>query len=97
MKFQSRLIGRAIKIVLAPDPAAPVAVPEETLVLEYSIDCDLCGQHTVRLAGHHLRALRNLLVETIDLHPGLCGEDSGIEVASRLSFSGKTGGDPSVN
>ena len=51
----------------------------------------------MRLAGHHLRALRNLLIEFIDLHPTLCGEESGIEVVNRLQFEGRGGGDPTLN
>lgn len=94
MKFHSRLLGRAIKIVLPPRTNAPAA---EVLLLEVEIDCEQCGQHQVRFAGHHLRALRNLLVETIDLHPTLCGDEAGIEVAQRLQFDGTPPRDPSMN
>ena len=94
MKFHSRLTGRSIKIVLTPEGTAP---PPEMLLLEIDIDCEQCGQHSLRLAGHHLRALRNLLVETIDLHPTLGGDESGIEVVKRLQFDGTAPGDPTVN
>ena len=94
MKFRSRLIGRSIKIVLAPEGIEP---PPEALVLEIEIDCEMCGAHAVRIAGHHLRALRNLLLETIDLHPTLCGDEAGIEVAARLQFDGKPPSDPNMN
>ena len=97
MKFESRLLGRSTKITLPPDPDHPSAPPDETLFLEYTIDCQICGTHTVLLAGHHLRALRNLLIETIDRDPGLCGEESGIEVVQRLQFGGTPPSDPNVN
>ena len=93
-KYQSRLPGRAIKIVLPEKDGEP---PAETLVVEVLIDCPQCGQHQVRFAGHHLRALRNLIMEFIDLHPTLCGEESGIEVIDRLQFGGQGGGDPTLN
>lgn len=94
MISQSRLRGQATKIVLATPPGAPEAA---LLLVEVAIDCPECGQHVVRFAGHHLRALRNLLVEFIDLHPDLCGDESGIEVLSRLQFEGRGGGDPTAN
>ena len=94
MKFHSRLIGRSTKIELTPDPGQPPAV---ILLLDVEIDCEQCGQHHVRFAGHHLRALRNLLVETIDRHPELCGDEAGIEVAQRLQFEGTPPQDPSSN
>jgi hypothetical protein len=94
MKMESRLTGRFIKIELAPEGTAP---PPAVLIVEYSIDCPECGQHTVRLAGHHARALRNLLIEAIDLHPELCGEESGIEVVERLQFGLTPPKDPGRN
>ena len=95
MKFHSRLIGRSTKIELSQD--APGQPPAVILLLDVEIDCEQCGQHHVRFAGHHLRALRNLLVETIDRDPELCGDEAGIEVAQRLQFGGAVPKDPSAN
>lgn len=93
-KFQARLTGTATKITLPARAGEPEA---ETLVVEVAIDCPQCGQHRVRFAGHHLRALRDLFIEFIDLHPTLTGEDAGIEVVNRLQFGGQGGSDPSLN
>ena len=65
--------------------------------MEFTIECEICGHHRVKIAGHHLRALRNLIIETIDLHPTLCGEESGIEVVKRLQWGGSPPEDPTLN
>ena len=43
------------------------------LVLEFSIDCDLCGQTEGIFYGHHLRTLHKVLEQAIAAHPELCG------------------------
>lgn len=93
-KYQARLTGQAIKITLPAMDGEPAA---ETLIVEVAIDCPQCGSHRVRFAGHHLRALRDLFIEFIDLHPTLTGEEAGIEVVNRLQFGGQGGSDPSMN
>ena len=87
---KSHLVGRAILIT---HPEAP----GKLLVVEIDIDCPDCGQQTIKVVGHHLKALRNLLMEFIDLHPDLTGDDAGIEVLNRINFSGSSTPDPSRN
>ena len=90
MKIQSTVTGRAILIQLPDDP-------EEMLIVEIEIECPSCGQHAIRLAGHHLRAIRNLLMEFVDLHPNLCGDEAGMKVLNRMKFAGSAPSDPNVN
>lgn len=87
--IQSRLKGQAVKVTF-PDG-------QERLVVEIALDCPECGQHTIRLAGHHLRAIRNLLIEFIDLHPTLCGDEHTLKVLRRETFGGTAPADPSTN
>lgn len=79
--------------------ATKVTLPdgEEFLVIDLAIDCPVCGSYTIRLAGHHLRMIRDALIEMIDLHPHLTGKDDEIAVLSRLRFGGKYPGDPNNN
>ena len=44
---------------------------ETFLVAEVSISCDVCGEHTVLFAGHHLRPIVALLQEFIEAAPEL--------------------------
>lgn len=88
--IKSSLIGRSV-IVEFPDS------PEKLLIVEVEIDCPSCGQHLVRFAGHHLRALRNLLVEIIDLHPELVGDEAGLDVIKRMTFKGTSTPRPEDN
>lgn len=44
------------------------------LVQEILIDCVGCGVTTIRILGHHVRAVHALLAETIAAEPDLCGE-----------------------
>jgi hypothetical protein len=85
---QARTTGTATMIQLATG--------EQLLVVEIAIACDHCGTHTVRFAGHHLRAIRDLLIEFIDLHPGLTGQDSDTRTIERLQLGGRVG-DPTQN
>lgn len=86
---KSRLLGRAVLLEQGEHRA---------LIAEVAIDCPDCGQFVVRFAGHHLRALRNLLTEWVDEFPDLCGNEAGLEVLRRETerFSGG-GGDPNNN
>lgn len=88
--LKSHTTGRAIVIEL-PD------THERILVVEIELDCPSCGRHTVRFAGHHLRVIRNLVTEFIDLHPDLVGDEAGLEVLKRLTFSGTPPRDPLDN
>jgi len=89
-KIESRVRGEAIKATF-PDG-------QEVLYVQLHIDCPECGQHTVRFAGHHLRVLRNLFIEFIDLHPELCGDESSIQTTEKFADeSGGATGDPTLN
>lgn len=92
---QATIRGQAIKVQFAP--LAPNEPPVETLFVDIAIECPDCGTHQVRFAGHHLRTLRNLLIEFIDLHPTLCGEEEKSTVRERLEYSGQPPQDPSAN
>ena len=63
------------------------------LLVDIAIDCPVCGQHTVRFAGHHLRAIRNFLTSTIDEYPDLTLKDGDVHTLERLEFTGP-GNDP---
>lgn len=62
---------------------------EELLLVEIAIDCPGCGQYTIPIAGHHLRMVRDALVQMIDLHPTLTGTDDAVKVIERLQFAGR--------
>jgi len=85
---QSRTIVRGIKIEL-PSGAA-------TLVIDLEIDCPICGQHSVRIAGHHARAIRQGLMDLIDLYPELTGKSATLLEQARYTL-GEPPTDPSVN
>lgn len=91
-KIQSRLTGKAI---LVSHPAHPDIAP--VMLVEVDIDCPICGEQHIQIAGHHMRALRDLLVEFIDAHPNLRGEETGIEVVNRLTFEGTASPAPEDN
>ncbi len=84
-KLESHLTGKAI--------VAHLANEERILIVQIEIDCPGCGQQQFWVAGHHLRALRNMLVEFIDLHPDLTGDEAGMKVINRMQFTGQ-GNDP---
>lgn len=90
------IIGRSVVITLAEtdDQGQPI----QALVQEIEIDCEGCGRHLVRFAGHHLRAIRNLLLQTIDQFPELCGDEAGLKLKEKLEYTIPAGPkDPSVN
>lgn len=70
---------------------------QEFLIVEIAIDCPACGQITIRLAGHHLRAIRDALIELIDLHPGVTGKDGDVHVIERIRVAGEIPDDPTRN
>lgn len=45
------------------------------LVVTVDIVCAVCGHQRVRLAGAHLPALVNMLLEMIELYPALTRDD----------------------
>jgi hypothetical protein len=80
--------------------ATVVTFPDgtEVLYVDILIDCRACSALPIRLrlAGHHLRAVRDLLAEFIDMHPELTGKDGEARVVSRHRWSGQSS-DPLAN
>jgi len=70
---------------------------ERFLLVEITIDCPVCGRHTIHVAGHHLRAIRDLMIEFMDLHPDLTGKDGDIQTIERLQIQGRGPDDPTKN
>lgn len=70
---------------------------ERLLVVGIDIDCPMCGQLQIQLSGHHLRGVRDLLIEFIDLHADLTGKDSDIRTIERLQTQGKIPENPVMN
>lgn len=79
---KATLTGKAI-VIEHPDS------PGKLLLVEIDVNCPDCGQYSIGLVGHHLKAIRDLLVDFIDLHPDLTGSDAGVEVLQRYGFSGR--------
>jgi hypothetical protein len=63
MAKEARMVGRIFKIEPQHGPAY--------MVVEIKIDCPFCGIAVIELAGHHLKAIRDIVIEAIDLHPEL--------------------------
>lgn len=59
---------------------------QESLLVQIDIDCPECGTYRMTLAGHHLRMVRDALIEMIDLHPGLTGRDADVQTEERFQF-----------
>lgn len=87
--IKSTARGTAIKVTLPTG--------DEFLLVEIAVDCPSCGQYTIRLAGHHLRMVRDLLIEMIDLHPHLTGKDDDLTVLEKLHVPIAPPGDPTLN
>lgn len=80
MALKSRTTGSAMAVEMADG--------RKFLMVDVTIDCDVCGTHTVRIAGHHLRAIRQFLTETIDEFPELCLREGDVQALESLRFSG---------
>lgn len=87
---QASLIGRSILITAQEDG-------QQLLVLEIALDCPECGQHAFRIAGHHLRTLRQLLTSVIDANPTLTGSESQAKLLEQYEWSGNGGQNPQNN
>jgi hypothetical protein len=85
----AQVVGRAM-IVTFPDG-------ERGLFGEILIDCPHCGELRLSLPGHHMRVVRNLLIEWIDEHPELTGSDGQIKELGRTVVQGTAPADPSKN
>lgn len=87
---QSTCTGKAIVIAFPPD------FTHKELVVEIDIACADCGGvGTIRLPGHHLRAIRDLLTEFCDAHPDLTKANP--RTVTRTTFAGLAPADPSEN
>lgn len=72
----------------------PEAGGGQLLVVDITIDCPVCGTYLLQVAGHHLKAIRDFLVETIDQYPELTGKDGDYAAVEKLQIRGP-GNDPS--
>jgi len=81
--------GRAIVVEPPKDQG------DRFLIVSVRIECDGCGSHQFQLAGHHLRALRDLCVDFIKEFPELTGTDDGVQKVARRQYRKKI--DPSRN
>jgi hypothetical protein len=66
--MEARVTGRIFKIEPQQGPAY--------MTVEIKIDCPFCGIDMLQLAGHHLKAIRDIVIEAIDLHPELTGPEA---------------------
>lgn len=87
MTKHSALIGKTILIATEAD---------RLLVLEIALDCPDCGQHAFRIAGHHLRTLRQLLTSVIESNPDLVGTEGQAQIVEQYEWKGSPG-DPHNN
>ncbi len=91
MNRTATVIGKIVKVDFPPEAGGGSA-----LFPEIAIDCPDCGQGTIRLPGHHLRAIRDLLIAWCDEYPALVGGEVQQVGEQRLNFGGP-GSDPSTN
>lgn len=54
------------RVIIVQTPGEP-----DVLVVEFIIDCPLCGRQRITIAGHHLRMIRDVAVDTVDAYPDL--------------------------
>jgi hypothetical protein len=71
----------------------PNGQTELTVVIQ--TDCPHCGDCRWILPGHHLKTLRDVLIEAIDLYPELSGLEPVKAKTERIVIQG--GGDPTTN
>jgi len=76
-----KALVRARAITVTP----PVGQGKPFLVAELHISCDICGEHTVTFAGHHLRPIVALFQEFIEACPELTAEGD-VEVVGRREY-----------
>jgi hypothetical protein len=58
---------------------------EQALLVEILIDCPVCGQDRIRLAGHHLKMVRDICIDAIDHYPALAGKDPTVVTHSAFT------------
>ena len=90
---QAAVKVRAIKV----DPADPTSGVPSFLIVDLTVDCPDCGTYQVRFMGHHLRTIRDALVQIIDEFPEVTGTDAHTHTVRRESWGATPPGDPSLN
>ena len=73
-RTQSRLY-----VIHPPDGGRPF------LLLELLLDCPLCGQQRIQLAGHHLKMVRDIAIEAIDAFPELTAATVRVGVTEQVA------------
>lgn len=63
--------------------------------IRFTGDCPDCGAFELLVADHHLRSLRDLLIEAIDLYPNEIGEAG--KVVEHYKLAGHPPKDPRAN
>jgi hypothetical protein len=85
--------GRAITV--EPPETAPEGRP--FLYVDLEIDCDFCGSYLIRIAGHHLRPVIELLQEFLDAHDPALTESGDVQSQSRTRWRGTAPARPEDN
>lgn len=78
------------RVILVQTPGEP-----DVLVVEFVIDCPLCGPQRITIAGHHLRMIRDVAVDTVDAYPELT-RGTPRQVGETQTFKAR-GNDPSTS
>ena len=76
----SHLLGQAILVTFPDQP------DERHLILDVTLDCPECGQHRLRIGGHHAQSLLRLLAEWVEQYPDLTGSSAQVKVVRRENF-----------
>lgn len=67
------------------------------LVGEFGFDCPVCGPHTIRVVGHHMRTMARILAEWIEQYPDQTGPEDATLVHRDVFTVRAPGGDPTNN
>lgn len=61
----------------------------EVFVTQITIDCPTCETLTYTIPGHHLRTIRDCLIDVIDQYPEEAGPEAGpkLKTAERSTFA----------
>lgn len=76
-----KALVRARAITITP----PDGQGRPFLVAELNISCEICGEHTLIIAGHHLRPIVSLFQEFIEACPELTAEGD-VEVLGNREY-----------
>lgn len=91
---RASVTGFCIHAQPAPEQHQPAR-----LYAEVEIRCPACADHPIRipLPGHHLRAIRDLLIEWCDRYPAETTGGTLIKEERHEFTTGGPGSDPSLN